>query len=77
MSSLAKQVNLAQSHRLIKYILMGLVVLVALRYIPDRILQLKEILIIGAISSITFAILDMISPSINIQEMKSIDKVHN
>ena len=77
MSSLAKQVNLAQSHRLIKYILMGLVVLVALRYIPDRILQLKEILIIGAISSITFAILDMISPSINIQEMKSIDKVQN
>lgn len=77
MSSLAKQVNLAQSHRLIKYILMGLVVLVALRYIPDRILQLKEILIIGAISSITFAILDMISPSINIQEMRSIDKVQN
>jgi hypothetical protein len=77
MSSLAKQVNLAQSHRLIKYILMGLVVLVALRYIPDRILQLKEILIIGAISSITFAILDMISPTINIQEMKTIDKPHN
>lgn len=70
MSLLAKQINLAQSHKLIKYILMGLVVLVALRYIPDHLLQTKEIFIIGAISSITFAILDMISPSINIQEMK-------
>ena len=61
------QLNLCMTQRLIKYILMGLIVIVAIRYIPDSLLQTKEIIMIGITSSISFAILDMISPSIKIK----------
>ena len=54
-----------------KYILMGLIVVLATRYIPDNILKNKEIIMIGATSSITFAILDMISPSIHVNKQES------
>jgi hypothetical protein len=49
--------------------LIGLIVIMATRYIPDTILQTKEIIMIGTTSSIAFAILDMISPSIKIQQL--------
>lgn len=49
---------------------MGLIVVIATRYIPDNIIQTKEIIMIGATSSIAFAILDMISPAIHIQQVK-------
>ncbi len=61
------QINLCMTQRLIKYILMGLIVIVAIRYIPDSLLQTKEIIMIGITSSISFAILDMISPSIKVK----------
>ena len=50
----------------IKYVLMGLVVLVATRYIPDKPIETKEILMIGLVSSISFGILDMYSPSFKV-----------
>jgi hypothetical protein len=43
-----------------------------MRYIPDNKIQQKEIIMIGITSSIVFAILDMISPSIKIYKMNSI-----
>jgi len=52
--------------RIIKYILLGLVVLVATKYIPNNSLPTKEIIMIAATSAIAFAILDMISPSVKI-----------
>ena len=45
---------------------MGLIVVLATKYIPDNNLQMKEIIMIGATSSISFAILDMISPAVSI-----------
>ncbi len=63
-----KQSHLSHVQRLTKYVLMGLIVVIATRYIPDNIIQTKEIIMIGATSSIAFAILDMISPAITIQQ---------
>ena len=64
-----KQYNLSHMKKLTKYILIGLIVVIATRYIPETILQTKEIIMIGATSSIAFAILDMISPTIKIQQL--------
>ena len=69
-----KQSHLSHVQRLTKYILMGLIVVIATRYIPDNVIQTKEIIMIGATSSIAFAILDMISPAIHIQHIKSEEK---
>ncbi len=69
-----KQSHLSHIQRLTKYVLMGLIVVIATRYIPDNIVQTKEIIMIGATSSIAFAILDMISPAISIQQVKSEEK---
>lgn len=50
--------------KLIKYIIMGLVIIAATRYIPDKVLLPKELIMIGCTSAITFAIIDMVSPSV-------------
>ena len=60
------QNNINKLQKLTKYILMGLIVLIATKYIPDNELKTKEIIMIGATSSISFAILDMISPAIKV-----------
>lgn len=60
------QTNISKIQKLTKYILMGLIVVLATKYIPDNNLQMKEIIMIGATSSISFAILDMISPAVSI-----------
>ena len=57
---------LEKSKRIIKYILMGFIILVAVRYIPNQPINTKEIIMIGLISSISFAMLDMVSPSIKV-----------
>ena len=57
-----------KSKRIIKYILIGLVMIVSLRYIPSQLLDMYDLLTISAIASITFAIIDMISPSILISQ---------
>jgi hypothetical protein len=64
--SYIKQCHLSHTQRLIKYILMSLIIIIAIKYIPDTKIQQKEIIMIGITSSIVFAILDMISPSIKI-----------
>ncbi len=67
--SLNKKSNLnklEKSKRIIKYILMGFIILVAVRYIPNQPINTKEIIMIGLISSISFAMLDMVSPSIKV-----------
>ena len=50
--------------KILKYILMGLIVSTSLKYIPSNTLSGKEILMISAISSVAFSILDMISPNV-------------
>ena len=54
--------------RIIKYILMCLIMLVSLRYIPNQLLNNSELLTLAFISAISFALLDMISPSILISQ---------
>ena len=49
---------------------MGLVVVVATRYIPDTLIPTKELIMIGATSSIAFAILDMVSPAVKVNQPK-------
>jgi len=71
------QTNISQLQKLTKYILMGLIVIIATKYIPDNNLQIKEIIMIGITSSISFAILDMISPSISIYTQPSQEKISN
>jgi len=65
--------NVLNVERLIKYVLLGLIVLIATKYIPEKSLPTKELIMIGATSSITFAILDMVSPSINNSEPKNLN----
>lgn len=60
--------NNLKLERIIKYIIMGLVVVIATRYIPDILIPTKELIMIGATSSIAFAILDMISPAIKVNQ---------
>ena len=50
--------------KILKYILMGLIVSTSLKYIPSNTLSGKEILMISAIASVGFSILDMISPNV-------------
>jgi hypothetical protein len=56
--------------KLLKYVLMGIIVMLVVKYLPSYILKIDEIVMIGLIASITFAILDMLSPSIKIIEEK-------
>ncbi len=62
------ETNSNKLQKLTKYILIGLIVIIATRYIPDNTLKTKEIIMIGATSSISFAILDMVSPTIRISQ---------
>jgi hypothetical protein len=58
------QENINKIQKVVKYILMGLIIISAIKYVPQSCLQDKEIYMIGALSSISFDILDMISPTI-------------
>lgn len=53
-------------NKFIKYLLFGLVWFLALNYIPEAVIQPKEIAIMCLIGVISFAVLDKISPSVNI-----------
>ena len=61
-----KITNKEMCKRIIKYILMGFIILVSVRYIPTQPIATKEIIMIGLISSIAFAMLDMVSPSVKV-----------
>lgn len=54
--------------KIIKYLLIGLIISIAIRYIPSLPIENKEILMIGAVGSITYALIDMISPSIKFED---------
>ena len=62
------QKNISVYQKIIKYIVIGLIIMLATKYIPDVQLENKEIIMIGFITSITYAILDMISPTIVIKK---------
>ena len=55
--------------KLVKYLLFGLVVAISIRYVPTNKVENKEILMISAIASITFGIVDMVSPSIVVNKV--------
>jgi hypothetical protein len=57
-------ITMLRVERLIKYVLLGLIVILALSYIPETKLPTKELIMIGATTSIAFAILDMVSPTL-------------
>jgi hypothetical protein len=65
------QTNITKLQKITKYILIGLIIVIALKYVPENALKNKEIIMIGAISSISFAILDMISPAIRISQQNT------
>ena len=69
------QNNISKIEKITKYILMGLIVVFSTRYIPNINLKNEEIMMIGAISSITYAILDMIAPTIQIKSRAKIESV--
>ena len=50
-------------NRIIKYILMGLLTIIAIRYVPKHRLNDDDIIIIGILVSIGYAILDKLLPS--------------
>ena len=50
---------------ILKYILIGIITFVAIRYIPTTTLLQEDILIISFIVSIAYAIIDTIMPSIS------------
>ena len=62
-----KQYNQNLFIKIMKYIIIGLIINISLKYIPDTNINTNDIIIISCISSITYAIMDMISPSITIK----------
>ena len=57
-------ITMLRVERFIKYVLLGLIVVLATIYIPEVKIPTKELLMIGATTSIAFAILDMVSPTL-------------
>ncbi len=53
--------------KLLKYILLSFIIFVSLRYIPQNKIDITDILKISSVSAISFAILDIISPSVTIK----------
>ena len=64
------QITYSNNNKIIKYIIIGLVVLGASRYLPSEKISLENSLLIGAVASITFALIDMLSPSVKIESSK-------
>jgi hypothetical protein len=51
--------------KLIKYLLYGLIIALSVRYVPtNTIVNNNDILIIAAIASMSFGLIDMVSPSV-------------
>lgn len=61
-------------YKIIKYIIMGLFIFIATKYIPSKILDIKEMILITISSLIVFIILDTISPSVNVNLSCNINK---
>jgi len=67
MENSLKHEEYERNKKIVKYLLFGLIISISVRYVPSTQITNNEIIIIGALASITFGILDMLSPSI---EMK-------
>ena len=52
--------------KIVKYLIMTLLVSLSARYTTSLVLPNEEVIILGLIAGIIFAILDMIAPSINL-----------
>jgi ABC-type Co2+ transport system permease subunit len=52
--------------RVIKYLLEGLAVAVAMTVIPRRVPSLEEIISVSVVAALVFAILDLLSPSVGL-----------
>lgn len=61
-------------YKIIKYIIMGLFIFIATKYIPSRLLSLNENILITVSSIIVFIILDTISPSLNVNLSCDLEK---
>jgi hypothetical protein len=61
-----KQQNQNITIKIIKYIIFALIISLSLKYIPSQNIETNDIVIVSCISSITFASMDMLSPSIKI-----------
>lgn len=59
--------HLNKLKKLLKYLLFSFIIFISLNYIPQNKLNLNENLMIISILSVTYVILDIISPSINIK----------
>jgi hypothetical protein len=53
-------------NRALKYLLEGLAVAVAAIYIPKRNLPLEEVAILALVAAATFALLDVLAPSVGV-----------
>jgi len=51
--------------RAMKYLIQGIMVAIAARYIPTQKLDIKEIIMLGITAALTFAILDTFAPAIS------------
>lgn len=56
--------------RLIKYIITGLIIIIAVRYIPEQSLSTKELIMISLTTVIAFAILDIVSQQQKLNKSK-------
>ena len=57
----------SEKKKLIKYLLIGLLVALSARYVPKQTINNEEVILIGAVASIVYGLLDMYSPSIIIK----------
>lgn len=56
--------NIEITKRILKYIIMGAIVGIATRYIPEVPIPNNYIILISMVSSMSYALLDIVSPSI-------------
>ena len=61
-------------NHIIKYILIGLITVLAIKYIPKTTLLQDEIITIGVVVSIAYAIIDTILPSVYIKKTEEKDE---
>jgi hypothetical protein len=61
-----KQDNQNITIKIIKYIILALIINISLKYIPSQNINTNDMIMISCIGSITFAIMDMLLPSIKI-----------
>jgi len=61
-------------NHIIKYILIGLITVLAIKYIPKTTLLQDEIITIGIVVSIAYAIIDTILPSVYIKKTEENDE---